>query len=180
MMSSRLNLKARDVENGDVDAEDAYLNAENALINWGRWMRAIADPTPRESAKGSSLFSQMIQEYADDEREARIDPIIDEAELTERLILKTCSERDIDMFRAVYVFNMPKEKVLLYIRKCGHKYANRENYRRFLDSGLAKLNTIIETEWAIPSMMVVPKRNHSAERLAAAKAHQINTLRRVR
>ena len=181
-MSQRLKRKIRDIESGVVDSDDSYLNAENALINWGRWTRSIVDPTPRATAKGSSLFAQMKQEYASDsdgEDFVMTSQLMIEAELTEALVLKSCSRRDVDMFRAVYVLNMPREDVMQYMRRNGHKHVHRDSYRRFLDSGLAKLSVMIDENWNVPSSTVILNRGQSADRMEAERAHQLKTLARA-
>lgn len=179
-MASRIQRKLNDIEAGLVDSDDSYLSAENALLNWGAWTRSIPDPSPAADAKGSSLFRQMKQDYSDSDVEARIDPIVDEAELTEKLILMECSKRDIDMFRATYVFRLPREHVISYMRESGHRHVHKDNYRRFLDAGLARLTTMINQHWNIPSSTVIPKRGQSAKTMSDSEVFQVQVLGRSR
>ncbi len=177
MATNRLQRKVRDIEKGLIENDDSYLSAEHALINWGRWNRSIATPMPRSTAKASSLYSQ-IPSTPDEDDEMKVQPIIDEAELTEKLILKGCSRRDKDMFIATYIHRMTKEETLLYMRKRRHRHAHRDSYRRFLDAALSKLSVLIDEHWDIPSATVIPNRGQSESESDEYRRYQVSAIKR--
>lgn len=176
-MANRIQRKVKEIEAGLVETDDSYLNAEHALANWGLWNKSIKNPAPLANAKTSSLFMQIAPDYPDED-EGRKDPNIEEAELTEQLILLRCSRRDMDIFTAVYVMDMNKDETLLYLRKRSHKHAHQNNYRRFLDAGLSKLSAVIDERWNIPSMTVIPNRGQSDTAIERERHSQVLALKR--